>query len=135
MSKFKEVTDPTLQSSLGASTEAKVTPLQQSVSVTTVENLTPLTQITKKQSKPTLTTGKKGLTESVRVSAVMMKASLSVLAKNGYVRRYKVLSSDKTVVKAIQVEFDMSLWDENLELNELQQSVSVVNVGNPDNGS
>lgn len=128
MSKFKEVTDHTPQLSLDASTEAKVRPLQQSANVTTVESQTPPTQITRTQSKRTLTTGRKDLTESVRVSAVMMKASLSVLARNGYVRRYKVLSSDKTVVKAIQVEFDISLWDENLELKELQQSESVVKV-------
>lgn len=126
MSKFKEVTDPTPQSLSGASIEAKAELLQQSASVTTVENLTLPTQITRKQSKPTFTTDRKGLTESVRVSAIMMKASLSVLVKNGYVRRYKVLSSDRTVVKAIQVEFDISLWDENLELKELQQSESVV---------
>lgn len=126
MSKFKAVTDPTLQSSLDASTEAKVQPLQQSASVTTVESPTPPTRITRMQSKRTFTTDRKGLTESVRVSAVMMKASLSVLARNGYVRQYKVLSSDRTVVKAIQVEFDMSLWDENLELKELQQSEGVV---------
>lgn len=132
MSKFKALTDPIPQSSLEGSIEAKGLPLQQSASVTTVASPTLPIQTTRKQSKPILTTGRKELTESVRVSAVMMKASLSVLAKNGFVRRYKVLSSDKTVVKAIQVEFDMTLWDESLELKELQQSKGVVKIGNYD---
>lgn len=126
MSKFKAVTDPTPQSSSGANTGAKAQPLQQSANVTTAEKSTPPTQTTRARSKHTLTTDKNALTESVRVSAVMMKASLSVLAKNGFVRRYKVLSSDKTVVKSIQVEFDMDLWSELLELKELQQSEGVV---------
>jgi hypothetical protein len=127
MSKFKEATDPIPQSSSAGSTEAKGLPLQQSASITTVANQTPPMQTTKKRSKYTSTTDKSGLTESVRVSAVMMKASLSVLARSGFVRRYKVLSNDKTVVKAIQVEFDMSLWSESLDLKELQQSKGVVN--------
>jgi hypothetical protein len=126
MSKFKAATDHTQQSLSVGSTEAKAPPLQQSASVTTVEKSTPPMQTMKKRSSPTLTTDKNALTESVRVSAVMMKASLSVLAKSGFVRRYKVLSSDKTVVKVIQIEFDMDFWSEGLDLKELQQSEGVV---------
>jgi hypothetical protein len=68
-----------------------------------------------------LSTDKKGLTtlpttEKTRQHAMLAKVALSQLEKAGLIKRFKVLSVDLTTVQRIRIEFDMSLWNDELEL-------------------
>jgi hypothetical protein len=87
--------------------------------MTTVEKSTPFMTITPTTSENTLTTDKKGLpSEKARVSAVMFKAALSRLRKDGLVKLYRVLSPDKTTVTQLVIALPFDLWTEEIELRE-----------------
>ena len=110
--KYKEVTDNTPQSSFEGSTEAKVRPSRQLVSS---DNTPTSTKTSKPQSMITLTTGQSVSEKSIQYS-VLLKVVLSSLIKAGLVKKYRVLSSDKTVVKEYQLVFSPEIWTEMFDL-------------------
>jgi len=117
-SKSKEVTGNTPPSSSAENTEVLAQPSKQSASSDNTPNSTP---ILKKPSENTLTTGEKGLTtppttEKTRQHAMLAKVILHQLSKAGLIKRFRVLSAESGTVQKIRIEFDMSLWTEDLEL-------------------
>lgn len=111
-SKYKEVTDNTPQSSFEGSTEARARPSRQLVSL---DNTQTNTKTSKAQSMITLTTGVSVSEKSLQYS-VLLKVVLSSLIKAGLVKKYRVLSSDKTVVKEYQLVFSPEIWTEMFDL-------------------
>lgn len=111
-SKYKEVTDNTQQSSFEGNTEARVRPSRQLVSS---DNTPTNTKTSKAQSMITLTTGVSVSEKSLQYS-VLLKVVLSSLIKAGLVKKYRVLSSDKTVVKEYQLVFSPEIWTEMFDL-------------------
>ena len=53
---------------------------------------------------------------------MMLKSALSRLEKDGLIRRYRVLSADKTAIKEIQIVFDPKNWTEELDLRVLSDA-------------
>lgn len=45
-----------------------------------------------------------------------MRIALAMLEKRGLLRRFRVLSEDKTVVRSVVIAFDNTFWNENLTL-------------------
>jgi len=119
-SKSKVVTDNTPPLSSDVSTGAKVQPSEPLAAMTTVAGGTPSTKITKGQSVYTLTTGK-SVSERGLLAAQILKGVLSMLEKDGLVRRYRLLSSDKTTVTGIRIQFDNSQWTPELDLRLLSE--------------
>lgn len=118
-SKFKALTENTPQSSYVGNTGAKAQPSSQSVGMTTVEKSTQSMTITPTTSENTLTTDKKGkVSEKALLSAVMFKAALSRLRKDGLVKLYRVLSPDKTTVTQLVIALPFDLWTEEIDLRE-----------------
>lgn len=118
MSNSKDLTGNTPPSSSAENIAAKVQPSALSASS---DNTPTSTQTSRNPSEATLTTGENALTtlqisEKSRQHAMLVRAILSQLAKAGLIKRFKVLSKDGTTVQRIRVEFDMSLWTEDLEL-------------------
>lgn len=111
-SKYKEVTDNTPQSSFEGSTEVRARPFRQLVSS---DNTLTNTKTSKVQSMITLTTGASVSEKSLQYS-VLLKVVLSSLIKAGLVKKYRVLSSDKTVVKEYQLVFSPEIWTEMFDL-------------------
>jgi len=121
-SKFKALTENTPLLSSAGSTEAKAQPSSLSAGMTTVEKATPLMTITPTTSKSTLTTDRKGLpSEKVVLSALMFKAAVGRLKKDGLVKLYRVLSPDKTTVTQIVISLPADLWTETLDLRVLSE--------------
>lgn len=116
-SKFKALTDNTPQSSSGAGTGAKAQPSAPLAGMTTVGSSIPSMTITPKPLETTLTTGR-NVSEKSRLAAQVLKAVLSRLEKDGLIRRFRVLSADRTT-KEIRIVFDNSLWTETLDLRVL----------------
>ena len=116
-SKFKALTDNTPQSSLDAGTGEKAQPSAQSAGMTTVGGSIPSMTITPKPLETISTTGK-NVSEKSRLAAQVLKAVLSRLEKDGLIRRFRVLSADRTT-KEIRIVFDNSLWTETLDLRVL----------------
>lgn len=117
-SKFKALTANTPPLSSDVSTGAKAGRSKQSVSS---DNTLTYMQTTKPPSLPMLSTDKKGsttplTTEKTRQHATLAKVALNQLEKAGLIKRFKVLSVDLTTVQKIRIEFDMSLWSDDLEL-------------------
>jgi hypothetical protein len=111
-SKYKVVTDNTPQSSSAGNTEVKVRPFRQLVS----SDNTPIsTETSKAQSVITLITGQSVSEKSLQYS-VLLKVVLSSLIKAGLVKKYRVLSSDKSVVKEYQLVFSPEIWTEMFDL-------------------
>jgi hypothetical protein len=111
-SKYKAVTDNTPQSSSAGNTEVKVRPFRQLVS----SDNTPIsTETSKVQSVITLITGQSVSEKSLQYS-VLLKVVLSSLIKAGLVKKYRVLSSDKSVVKEYQLVFSPEIWTEMFDL-------------------
>jgi hypothetical protein len=111
-SKYKAVTDNTPQSSSAGNTEVKVRPFRQLVS----SDNTPIsTETSKAQSAITLITGQSVSEKSLQYS-VLLKVVLSSLIKAGLVKKYRVLSSDKSVVKEYQLVFSPEIWTEMFDL-------------------
>ncbi len=52
----------------------------------------------------------------------MLKSALLRLEKDGLIKRYRVLSPDRTTVREIQVVFDNSVWTETLELRVVERT-------------
>lgn len=118
MSKFKDLTGNTPQSSYGESTEAQAQPSLQSVSL---DNTQTSTQTMSPPSPPMLSDAPKELTtpattEKTRQHAMVAKVALLYLLKTGLVKRFRVLSEDRTTVKEIQIVFDPKVWTEEFEL-------------------
>ena len=121
-SKFKALTENIPQSSSEGSTEAKVQPSSRLVGMTTVVKATPPMTTTPTTSKSTLTTGKKGLpSERAVLSAMMFKAAVGRLRKDGLVKSYRVLSEDKTTVVQFVISLPAELWTESLDLQVLSE--------------
>ena len=117
-SKFKALTDNTPPSSYGGGIEGKGRQSAQLAGMTTVGASTRSMTITPKQSETTLTTGK-SVSEKSRLAAQVLKAVLSRLEKDGLIKRFRVLSADRTTVKEIRITFDNSLWTDTLDLRVL----------------
>jgi hypothetical protein len=73
----------------------------------------PLTD-TKPADNSALTTPR--ITERSRQHAEIAKVALSQLLKAGLLKRYRVLSTDETTVKEIQIVLDPALWTEDFDL-------------------
>lgn len=116
MSKYKAVTGNTLQSSSEGNTGE---PERPSLPLANSDNTLAYTQTTSKQSPSMLsgvTTG-----EKTRQHALIAKTALQQLQKAGLIKRYRVLSIDRTTVKRVRIEFDMDVWTESLDLKVLSE--------------
>lgn len=120
--KSKDRTENTPLLSSAGSTEGPAQPSAQSART---DNTPDPMQITNLPSMPTLPVGP--LDEKTVLSALMLKASLQRLEKNGLIRRYKVLSRDEQgqvlkdnhgvpVVREYRLVFDPEIWGEDLKL-------------------
>lgn len=56
------------------------------------------------------------ITEKTRLNAVMAKTSLRLLEAAGLIKRLRVLSPDGQHPIKMRIEFDLTLWSEDLEL-------------------
>src|SRR3990167_3770523 len=63
-----------------------------------------------KQSRRTLPAATTELDNKTVLSALMLKAALSRLLKNGLIKKYQVLSGKGKTVKEIQPVFDPAIW-------------------------
>ena len=124
MSKFKDQTGNTPPLSLDGNTGASAQPSSQSVST---DNTPPFTQTMSMPLPPMLSSENEGLTtlttppttEKTRQHAMLAKVALMQLEKAGLIKRYKVLLTGNeglTTVQRIRIEFDMSVWSEDLDL-------------------
>ena len=68
-------------------------------------------------SKPTRRAAK--VDNRVREHADIARIALRQLEMNGLIRRYRVLSEDRTTVKKVILVFDNTFWTEDLELKVL----------------
>ena len=125
-SKFKALTDNTPPSYSGGDTEGKGRQSAQLAGMTTVEKSTRSMTITPKSSEIILTTGK-SVSEKSLLAAQVLKAVLSRLEKDGLIKRFRVLSADRTTVKEIRITFDNSLWTDSLDLRVLSEPTTEAN--------
>ena len=122
-SRYKAVTGNTPLLSSAEGTEAKAQPSSPLASMTTVDEATPPMKITRTTSKSTLTTGAKGYpSEKAVLSALMFKAAVGRLKKDGLVKSYRVLSPDKTTVTQIVISLPAEMWTESLDLRLLSEA-------------
>lgn len=121
-SKFKAPTDDTPPLSSAEGIAAKVPPSELSASS---DNTLPSTQIMSQPSQPMLSADRKDLTtppttvkvtEKSRQHAMLAKVALKQLETAGLIRRFKVLSTDGQHPTKIRIEFDLTLWSEELDL-------------------
>ncbi len=75
---------------------------------------------TRASSKPTKPADN---SEKVLLAADTARMVLNILEANGLIRRFKVLSKDRTAVKAIVVTFDNTFWAEDLTLKNTDNTV------------
>lgn len=118
MYKSREVTGNTPQSSSAVNTGAKAQP---SSRLAGTDNTPTSTQTTSLQSQPMLSPAPSGsttlpTTEKARQHAMVVKVALLFLLKIGLVKRFTVLSEDRTTVKEIQVVFDPNVWTQDFDL-------------------
>jgi hypothetical protein len=129
MSKSKDPTEDTRQSSSGESTGGKAQPSSPSAGA---DNTQTFMQTTKPPSLNTSQSGKSGsttadntlttpqITEKSRQHAMLVRVALKVLLNAGLIRRYEVQVKDPTTglttVREVRYGFDMSLWTEGLDL-------------------
>jgi hypothetical protein len=118
MYKSKDLTGNTPQSSSGESTGGKAQPSLQSART---DSMPTSTQTMNPQSHPMLSPEPPDLTtlpttEKARQHAMVAKVALLFLLKTGLVRRFTVLSEDRTTVKEIRVVFDPGLWTQDFDL-------------------
>jgi len=64
--------------------------------------------------------------EKIRQHADMAKICLRWLEKRGLVKRFKVLSKDKTKTVEIRLVLSPAIWTENLDLQLLSDGVTTV---------
>jgi len=121
-SKSRDLTENTPPLSFEEDTGAKAQPSKLSASSDNTPSSTP---IMKTQSPDMLSTDKNDLTtpmttlvttEKSRQHAVILKVALRQLEKAGLIKRFRVLSAGSTTVQKIRIEFDLSIWTEELEL-------------------
>lgn len=118
-SKFKDPTGNIPPSSSGGSTGAKGQPSEPSARTGgTPPNMT-TTGALSKPTKPAANS------EKVLLAADTAKMVLNILEANGLIRRFKVLSKDRTTVKAIVVTFDNTFWNEDLTLKDADNTLEV----------
>lgn len=110
-SSFKDQTENIPPLSSDGSTEAKARPSKQSASEGSTQ---PNTTTTKVLSKATLPAAKPD--EQAYRAADTLKIALAMLEKRGLIRRFRVLSKDRTTVKAVVVSFDNTFWTTDLDL-------------------
>ena len=118
MSKSKDLTENTPLLSSVEGTVEKGQPSEPSVSLDNTPSSMPTTKL---PSQPMLSSVPSDLTtlkisEKSRVNAMLMKVALNQLEKAGLIRHFKVLSEGSTTVQKIRIEFDMSIWTDELEL-------------------
>ena len=114
-SKFKALTDNTPPLSSAGSTEAKGQPSKQSANS---DNTPPSTQTSRKPSSNMLSTVK-NVSEKSRQHAAILRVVLSRLESDGLIKRFRVLSADRTTVKEVRIVFDLGLWTQELDLRLL----------------
>jgi hypothetical protein len=113
-SSFKDQTGNTLPSSSDESTEPKA---QLSKPSANSENTLASTPIMNQPLKPTKRAEK--IDDKAREHAEIARIALRQLETNGLVRRYRVLSEDRTTVKKVILVFDNTYWTPDLELRLL----------------
>jgi hypothetical protein len=111
-SKYKEATGSTPVLSCGAGTGASEQQYKQSVNL---DNTQTSTKTSRKQSQLTLTTGR-SVSEKEIQYALILKVVLSSLMKAKLVKKYRLLSGVKGVVKEYRYVFDPAIWTEELDL-------------------
>jgi hypothetical protein len=116
-SSFKDQTGNTPQSSSEESTEAKAQPSKPSVSSDTTQTSMP---IMKQPLKPTKRAAK--IDDKLREHAEIARIALNQLEVNGLIRRYRVLSEDRTTVTKVILVFDNTYWTAELALKVLSGS-------------
>lgn len=109
-SSYKGQTENTLQSSSAGNTEAKVQPSAQSAGTDNTKTSTP---ITRRSSKPTKNADN---SEKVQVLSDILRTTVKQLEKRGLIKRFKVLSKDRTTVKEIRIVLSPDVWTTDLEL-------------------
>lgn|SRR3990167_1393572 len=75
-----------------------------------------------KQSRRTLPAATTELDNKTVLSALMLKAALSRLLKNGLIKQYQVLSADRTTVKEIQIVLDPAIWTTDCDLRSVVEA-------------
>ncbi len=116
-SKSKDPTGNIPPSSSGGSIGEKGQPSEQSArTASTPPNMT-TTEASSKPIKPAANS------EKILLAADTAKMVLNILEANGLIRRFKVLSKDRTTVKAIVVTFDNTFWNEDLTLKDADNTV------------
>ena len=81
------------------------------------ENTPASTPIMNQQSRPTKRAAKAD--DKVREHADIARIALRQLEMNGLIRRYRVLSEDRTTVKKVILVFDNTFWTADLDLKVL----------------
>ena len=110
-SSSKDQTGNTPQSSSEESTEARGQP---SKPLANTDNTQPSTRTTKQPSKLIKRAAKAD--DKVRQHAEIARIALKQLEISGLIRRYRILSEDRTTVKKVILVFDNTYWTTDLEL-------------------
>jgi hypothetical protein len=111
-SKFKEATENTPVLSCAAVIGDLEQPSKPSVNS---DNTPTNTKTSSKQSQLTLTTGQ-SVSEKEIQYAMILKVVLSSLMKAKLVKKYRLLSGVKGVVKEYRYVFDPTIWTDELDL-------------------
>jgi hypothetical protein len=106
-SSSREVTGSTPPLSSDEKTEVRAQPSKQSARTASTPQNTMTTAVSLKPIK---------LDEQAMRAADMLKINLKMLENRGLIRRFRVLSEDRTTVKTILISFDNSVWNEDLTL-------------------
>jgi len=120
-SSFKAQTEPIQPLLSGENTEAPELPSGPSVGT---DNTAKNTATMPKQSRRTLPAATTELDNKTVLSALMLKAALSRLLKNGLIKQYQVLSADRTTVKEIQIVLDPAIWTTDYSLRSVVEAKS-----------
>lgn len=128
-SKYRGRTDRIPPLSSEESIEERERLLSALVGSTTVKSQTQTMTTTPKQYEHTFTTE---INEQARIAATILVPLLSVLEKNGLIRRFKLLSKENQLT-AIEVVFEVKNWTENLELQEFTTVTSEIPTDNSGN--
>jgi len=124
-SKFKALTDPIPPLSSAVNIAVRGQPSKPSAGQHSLEGRIPSTTTLKSRSVLILPPARSGLQvkEIHRQHAMILRAVLSRLEKDGLIKRWRVSYPDRTTLKEIQITFDASIWSELLDLRELSGSV------------
>jgi len=111
-SKFREVTGSTHVLSSAVVIGAQERPSRPSASL---DNTQTSTKTSRKPSQLTLTTGQ-SVSEKEIQYALILKVVLSSLMKAKLVKKFRLLSGSKGVVKEYRYVFDPAIWTDELDL-------------------